>query len=92
MSRVRGLAACLAFVGVVGASAGCTRPDASRRLLEAQGYTEVVAGGWALLDCSEDDWFRTKFRATSPTGVKVAGAVCSGLLFKNATVRFGAIP
>ena len=81
----------LLFVGVASAFAGCTRPEDTRRLLESQGYTDVDAGGWAFLDCSEDDWFRTRFTATSPTAQPVTGAVCAGLLFKNATIRFGAV-
>lgn len=67
---------------------GCVAPDEARRVLEQQGYTEIQTGGYAFWACSEDDRIRTKFTATSPSGHRVSGAVCSGLLLKNSTIRF----
>lgn len=72
----------VALMGMCG-----TKPDTTRRVLEAQGFTRVEPGGYAWLDCSEKDVFRTRFTAQSPAGVQVTGAVCSGW-FKNNTVRF----
>lgn len=65
----------------------CTAPNEARRILEQQGYTNIQIKGYSLLTCSEDDWFRTGFVATGPTGQRVEGVVCRGLLFKNSTIR-----
>lgn len=43
--------------------------------------------GYDWLNCSEDDVFHDKFTAKGPTGRRVSGAVCAGLLFKGATIR-----
>jgi hypothetical protein len=67
-------------------STGCTRPDHSYQVLQAQGYSNISITGYAWFGCSEDDWFKTKFVATGPTGTQVNGVVCSGL-FKGSTVR-----
>ena len=66
--------------------AACTAPERTERVLEQQGYTGVEVTGYAFFDCSEDDTFATAFKATSPSGHPVEGAVCSGLL-KGNTVR-----
>lgn len=67
--------------------AGCTAPDSAKEVLENQGYTDVDAGGYGWFSCSEDDWFKTKFSAKSPSGQSVQGTVCKGL-FKGSTIRF----
>lgn len=67
---------------------GCTRSESAKDLLEAQGYKDVEITGYAPFSCSEDDTYQTGFTATSPTGRRVSGAVCEGMLFKNRTVRF----
>lgn len=66
---------------------GCTAPDSAKDVLEKQGYTNVDAGGYGWFSCSEDDWFKTQFKATSPTGQPVEGTVCKGV-FKGSTIRF----
>lgn len=66
---------------------GCTAPQSAKEVLEAQGYTNVDAGGYGWFSCSEDDWYKTKFTATSPSGQTVEGTVCKGV-FKGSTVRF----
>jgi hypothetical protein len=76
------------FVAVALLASGCTRPEGAKRVLEGAGYTNVTAGGFGWLSCHKDDWFRTKFVATGPTGNPVSGCVCEGLLFKNSTIRF----
>ena len=65
---------------------GCTRPGLAERVLSEQGYTDIDAGGYGFFSCSEDDVFKTNFKATSPAGKRVKGAVCSGW-FKGATIR-----
>lgn len=72
---------------VLVALSGCTRPGATERVLSEQGYTNIDAGGYGWLSCSEDDVFKTNFTATSPAGKRVSGTVCSGW-FKGGTIRF----
>lgn len=67
---------------------GCTQPDRSKALLESQGFTDVEITGYNFWACSEDDQYSTGFKAKSPTGKPIAGAVCAGLFFKGATIRF----
>lgn len=76
------------FTLVWAAVCGCTDADETRRVLRAQGYSNIVTGGHAWFACSEDDEVRTKFVADNPKGVRVSGVVCCGLIFKNCTVRF----
>lgn len=68
--------------------AGCTSSEDAMRALSAQGFTDVRLTGYKWFACGEGDFYHTGFIATSPTGREVSGVVCSGLLFKNATVRF----
>lgn len=71
------------------ALSACTDPDNAQRVLEQNGYTHVVTGGYAFFSCSEKDTFATKFVAINKaSGQVVNGAVCSGLFFKNSTIRF----
>ena len=65
----------------------CTRPDATKDLLTSQGYKDVTITGYSFFACSKDDTFATGFDAVSPTGQRVSGAVCSGLM-KGSTIRF----
>jgi len=72
---------CLAlFIG------GCSDSNGAKRVLETNGYSKITIIGIAPLSCSKDDFYRTKFRAVK-NGNVVTGAVCSGLLFKGATIR-----
>lgn len=64
----------------------CTAPDRSLQVLEGAGYTHIELTGYSLFACSEDDTFSTGFKATGPTGKRVTGTVCAGLL-KGATIR-----
>ena len=70
------------------ALAGCTNADGTRRVLEAQGFTNIEVKGYSLFGCSKDDTYHTAFEATGPSGKRVSGVVCAGLFFKGATVRF----
>jgi len=67
--------------------AGCTQPDKTRQFLKAQGYTEVTTTGYRHFMKGEDDTYSTGFRATSPSGQRVSGAVTAGM-FKGKTIRF----
>jgi len=69
---------------------GCT--DDSKyvtKIVEAEGFHDVNVLGYALFDCSEDDFRRTRFTAVSDsTGKEVSGTVCSRFLFKSSTIRY----
>jgi hypothetical protein len=69
------------------ALAACSDADTARRVLEQNGYEVLEVGGHALFSCGKDDDFATQFKAKSPGGQIVSGAVCSGW-FKGATIRF----
>lgn len=66
--------------------AGCTSSNEANRVLSQMGYKDIEYTGYSFFSCSNDDTFKTGFRATSPSGQKVEGVVCSGLL-KGATIR-----
>lgn len=65
--------------------ASCTQPDRSLEILRSEGYQNVEITGYEIWGCSDDDWFRTGFKATRGDR-QVKGVVCSGFL-KGATVR-----
>ena len=69
------------------ALAGCTDPKQAQKSLSGAGYTDIKITGYSWFSCSKDDTFSTGFVAKGPTGVSVEGAVCSGMLFKNSTIR-----
>lgn len=68
--------------------AACTNSEDARRALTSAGYTNISTGGYDWFACGGDDTYATKFTATNPAGNRVNGVVCSGLLFKSATIRF----
>ncbi len=65
----------------------CSSPDESRRTLDNAGYTDIETTGWEPFACGEKDTFSTGFRATNPSGQRVSGVVCCGVI-KRCTVRF----
>lgn len=66
----------------------CSNGNDAQKALEAQGFTDIETTGYSAFACSDDDFFSTGFVATNPQGKRVKGTVCSGLLFKNATIRW----
>lgn len=66
---------------------GCSDPDVATKALKGAGYSDIKITGFDMWACGKDDTYSTGFTAKGPTGVEVSGAVCSGLLFKNATIR-----
>jgi len=68
--------------------AGCYSTNDAKKALESQGFTDVKVTGHAWFACGKSDTFATSFEATNANGKRVSGAVCSGLFFKNATVRW----
>ena len=72
---------------ILGLLSGCTDPEKATSVLSAQGYKDIEVTGYNLFSCGQDDLYSTGFAATSVTGQRVKGTVCSGIL-KGATVRF----
>lgn len=68
------------------ALAACADDDGTRRALASSGFTDIKTEGYAFFGCSEDDQFRTRFKATGPTGSPATGQVCGGW-FKGSTIR-----
>lgn len=71
----------------LGILAGCTDPQGAVKTLNGAGYSDIKTGGYSWFACGKDDTYSTSFTAKGPTGVSVSGAVCSGWLFKNSTIR-----
>lgn len=68
---------------------GCaSNPSGAEQVLLDAGYTSITIEGLAPLSCGKEDFYRTSFTAIGPTGRPVSGAVCAGLFFKGATIRF----
>jgi hypothetical protein len=67
---------------------GCTNRKDAERALTAQGFKNITYTGYDFFGCSEDDFYHTGFKAKNTEGIPVSGTVCSGLFFKNATIRF----
>lgn len=65
---------------------GCTDRPATERILRDNGYTDIEITGYAAWMAADDDMTSTGFRAKSPSGHVVEGAVTGGGL-KGYTIR-----
>lgn len=81
-------AATFLLLGSTALLGGCTSERDARRALEAEGYSDIRITGYNFFACSKDDFFHTGFEAKNREGKRVTGTVCSGLFFKNATIRY----
>jgi hypothetical protein len=65
----------------------CTNESSAKKALLDSGYHPIDVGGYAWFDGSDDDVFKTRFKAYSPDSSRiVTGTVCSGW-FKGSTIR-----
>lgn len=71
---------------LLGACGLFQQQDRAKRVLEDQGYTDVEITGWRPFMADRNDTFSTGFKAISPSGAKVTGAVTGGFL-KGSTIR-----
>ena len=78
----------LVFLIAVGVDGGCTAPDRTYETLDKAGYKHIEVGGHSWFECGEDDTFATEFTAVNPSGRRVSGTVCCGLVAKGCTIRF----
>ena len=67
---------------------GCTNKNDARKALVAEGYTKIEYTGYGWFACGKEDFYHTNFKATNREGNIVEGTVCSGLVFKGATIRY----
>ena len=67
---------------------GCTNSGDATKALTALSFADIKMTGYHWFACAEDDFYHTGFTAKNPQGRIVSGTVCSGILFKNSTVRF----
>lgn len=65
----------------------CTDEPTAARILVNDGYTNIKFTGYNFLACGQGDFYSTGFIATK-NNHQIKGTVCSGLLYKNATIRF----
>lgn len=65
----------------------CTDEPTATRILSQEGYEEITLTGYQWLACGRDDFFHTGFVAIK-NNKAIEGTVCSGLFFKNATIRY----
>lgn len=77
-------AALVFFTGCT--ATGLSPEDEAKQVVEMQGFTDVKITGYDFFACAKSDTFRTGFEATSPTGKRIKGVVCSEAL-KGATMR-----
>ena len=62
------------------------KPRASIQSLQSAGYSKVVLGNHAFMQCAGEDISALYFSAKNADGTKVTGVVCCGI-FKACTVR-----
>jgi hypothetical protein len=76
----------LAAAAVMTTSQSCTDVDGATKALEHAGYKPIEVGGYDWFNGSENDFYRTKFKAVALNGDTITGGVSSGLL-KGSTIR-----
>lgn len=79
-------------LGLIATPYLCVDSEGTQHALVQQGYTNVAPKGHGWFACGEGDFYSTRFSAINPSGNNVSGVVCSGLLFKAATIRFDLEP
>lgn len=65
---------------------GMTDADDATRVLGDSGFRSIKITGYKFFGCGDSDFFHTGFSAISPSGRRVTGVVCKGIIKKN-TVR-----
>lgn len=82
---MRALLPILAAFVLVAIATGCTDKPGAEKALAAAGYSNIKVGGYGF-GCDSRDPIATEFVATGPTGHRVRGVVCSGVV-KGYTIR-----
>ncbi len=85
---LKAVALTLAFGAVAGGLTGCIDATGATSTLENAGYEDVKITGYNFFACGQDDFYHTGFTAKNVKGKTVEGTVCSGLLFKDSTIRY----
>lgn len=76
----------LCAIGAALSSCGIDAAEA-KRVIEAQGITNVQVTGYAWFGCGNDDDYGSNWTGTGANGKPVGGVICGGWL-KGYTVRF----
>jgi hypothetical protein len=66
---------------------GMTDADVAKRILQESGYSSIAITGYRWFTCDKNDYFHTGFSAVGPSGRRVTGTVCKGMVFKSSTIR-----
>jgi len=61
---------------------GCTDESRSYKVLTESGYTDIQFTEHSYVDCGNNDFYHTGFRARDYRGKPIFGTVCCGL-FSN---------
>ncbi|MBB3411251.1 hypothetical protein FHT87_005204 [Rhizobium sp. BK316] len=78
----------LVAIACLSVLAGCgVDHTKAKRILEGQGLSDVVIGGYSWFGCGKEDTYRSSFTAKDAKGHDIRGVVCGGVL-KGYTVRF----
>ena len=78
----------ICLIGLIFLLASCSNSNDAYKALTSMGFSDIRITGYKFWACSEDDFYHTGFVAKNAQGFEVSGTVCSGMFFKNSTVRF----
>lgn len=78
----------ICLIGLMFLLASCSNSNDAHKALTSMGFSDIRITGYKFWACSEDDFYHTGFVAKNAQGLEVSGTVCSGMFFKNSTVRF----
>lgn len=65
----------------------CTDNKTAARILVNDGFSNIKLTGYNWFACGQGDYYSTGFVGVK-NGRVIKGTVCSGLIFKNATIRY----
>ena len=77
----------IAILFLSGCDALFTDKGDAYRALKQDGFTNIHFTGYDFFSCGKDNWYHTGFIAKK-NGYTIKGVVCSGLIFKNTTIRY----
>lgn len=74
------------FLFICALLVGCTKEADVQKYAKMEQWDSYKITGTCYLSCGKGDFFRTEFEAIK-NNEKIQGCICSGLLFKGATLR-----
>jgi hypothetical protein len=76
----------LTIVGVIIANVGYADPIGTQKVLEDEGYTDIVVGGRQYFGCDRN-FYRTQYTAKNSRGIAVHGLVCKSIIDGAAYIK-----